>query len=137
MSETVHHQNHQCGSVASSIGNKIYPHDIVSVTEGATRSALGRDCGVRWLNLLVNSNVNRKRSLTFQFTDPGASSEVVTPVPIPNTAVKRLSADDTLVHSRGKVGQCPVQWIEMENSPIRRVFCYIQIIEAYFPVEAS
>jgi hypothetical protein len=38
-----------------------------------------------------------------KFRVPGAFSEKVIPVPIPNTAVKLLSADDTFL---GKVSQC-------------------------------
>lgn len=45
----------------------------------------------------------------------GASSGRVTPVPIPNTEVKPLSADDTLL---GKVGQRPDSAFKSKNHPL-------------------
>ena len=42
----------------------------------------------------------------------------VTPVPIPNTAVKTQRADDTALNMSGKVGRCDVKLIKpLENFP--------------------
>jgi hypothetical protein len=67
-----------------------------------------------------------------QSGDPGVSSGGVTPVPIPNTAVKPTSADDTPGHTGGKVGQCPGHWTEHKSSNEKRSFLLPQLLGPTF-----
>ena len=74
------------------------------------------DCGLAGFNLSTAYNFDlQKFSVIFKglVTQgvieckkfPGGVSERATPVPIPNTAVKPLSADGTAVFCRGRVGR--------------------------------
>ena len=60
---------------------------------------------------------------SLQRTIPGGHIGGVTPVPIPNTAVKPTGADDT---RKGKVGRC--QDFTKQNSPARSagLFCFVK-----------
>ena len=52
-------------------------------------------------------------------TFPGDHSEEVTPVPIPNTAVKGLSGDGTAAIGRGRVARCRVLFLQGRESGTR------------------